>query len=155
MITTSELASATLLLNFASTLYMMGLVWFVQIVHYPLFAHVGSRSFPGYERAHVARTSPVVGPPMLVEAATTALLLLVRPAGVPLVAPWVGAGLLAVIWLSTILLQVPGHRRLGDGFDGGAHRRLVVSNWIRTTAWTARGSLGLWMVFQHLLAVRA
>ncbi len=155
MMTAQDLGSALLLLHLTATLYMIGLVWFVQVVHYPLFAQVGTQSFRGYEREHVARTSPVVGPPMLVEAATTALLLFFTPAGVPALAPWIGAGLLAVIWLSTALLQVPGHRRLSVGFDDGTHRRLVVTNWIRTTAWTARGSLGLWMVFAHLLAVRS
>ena len=155
MISMQDLGSALLLLNLAATLYMIGLVWFVQVVHYPLFALVGSRNFKGYERAHVARTNPVVGPPMLVEAGTTVLLLVVLPAGVPLVAPWIGAFLLAAIWLSTLLLQIPGHRRLSVGFDGSTHRRLVVTNWIRTMAWSARGSLALWMVFQHLLATRS
>jgi hypothetical protein len=30
-----------LVLHFASTFYMVGLVWFVQRVHYPLFAGFG------------------------------------------------------------------------------------------------------------------
>jgi hypothetical protein len=31
------------------------------------------------------------------------------------------------------------HRRLERGFDADAHRRLVLGNWVRTVAWTARG----------------
>ena len=30
-----------LLLHAAATLFMTGLIWFVQVVHYPLFARVG------------------------------------------------------------------------------------------------------------------
>ena len=56
-----------LLLQAASTLAMVGLIWFVQIVHYPLFAQVGREGFSGYEQAHQNRTTFVVAPLMLVE----------------------------------------------------------------------------------------
>jgi hypothetical protein len=54
--------------------------------------------------------------------------------------------LLAVNWLSTFLVQVPLHARLGTGFDAAAHRRLVLSNSLRTLAWTGRGVLALVML---------
>ena len=67
--------SLTLLLcHAAATLFMVGLIWFVQRVHYPLLSGVGSREFATYEQAHVGRTFPVVGPPMVLEAATAAAL---------------------------------------------------------------------------------
>lgn len=144
----SELATIALLLNAAATFYMVGLLWFVQHVHYPLFAAVGADAFPGYERAHVVRTNPVVGPPMLLELASAVLLVVARPAGVPSAAVWLGLGLLAVIWLSTALLQVPRHRELESGFEQRAHRRLVTSNWVRTVAWSLRGLLVLWMLLR-------
>ena len=131
--------------NLVATLYMVGLIWFVQLVHYPLLAQVGKAEFAAFERAHVARTGPVVGPPMLIELATTAGLLVTAPFGVPAGATWLGAALLTIVWGSTALLQVPSHRRLGEGFDARTHRRLVTTNWIRTAAWTARGALVLWM----------
>jgi len=65
----------------------------------------------------------------------------------PSLLTWMGVGLLAVIWLSTALVQVPLHQRLGSGFDADVHARLVTSNWIRTVAWTLRGALAV-----HLLA---
>ena len=125
---------------------MVGIIWFVQVVHYPLFGSVGSEFFTSYSEAHSSLTTRVVGPPMLLEAATTLLLLFLRPETVPSYLPWAGAVLLAVIWLSTALLQVPGHRTLGLGFDPGAHHFLVASNWVRTAAWSARGVLGIWML---------
>ena len=51
--------------------------------------------------------------------------------------------LLAVVWISTFAVQVPLHRRLAEGYDAARHRRLVLSNWIRTLAWTARAVLVL------------
>ena len=144
--TAETLAPLVVTIHLAATFYMVGLVWFVQRVHYPLFADVGSRHFPAYERAHVLRTGPVVGPAMLIEAATALALLGLPLPNVPPVAPWLGAGLLAVIWLSTWGLQVPRHRELSAGFEAGAHRSLVATNWIRTCAWSLRGLLLLWMV---------
>lgn len=135
-----------LLAHVGATLFMVGLIWFVQIVHYPLFAVVGEDRFVAYTEAHSRLTSWVVGPPMLLEAATTAALLFIRPAGIPAVAVWAGAALLAAVWLSTALLQVPRHTALGQGFDANSHRLLVVSNWIRTAGWSVRGLLVLWMV---------
>ena len=131
-----------------ATCGMAGLIWFVQIVHYPLMAKVGVERYAAYQRSHEARTPWVVAPLMLIEAATSvALLWLMRaqPWGVAIA--WTGAGLLAVIWASTFLLQVPAHQQLGGGFDAQAHRRLVSSNWIRTFAWTARGVLAIVLLY--------
>ncbi|MEM7347162.1 MAG: hypothetical protein AAF485_23225 [Chloroflexota bacterium] len=135
-----------LLAHAGVTLYMMGLIWFVQVVHYTLFNRIGSNVFTTYEQAHTQLTTLVVGPPMLLEAATTGLLLIVRPTDVSLVQAGIGAFLLAIIWLSTMFLQVPQHGILSNGFDQAAYQFLVNSNWIRTIAWSARGFLALWMI---------
>lgn len=131
-----------LLLHVASTLFMTGLIWFVQVVHYPMFALVGRGAAANYSTRHSERTTWVVGPPMLVEAATGIWLWLHPPAGAGLL-PALGLGLLAIIWLSTAALQVPCHNRLAQGFDPTVHQRLVRTNWIRTIAWTARAAIAL------------
>lgn len=140
-----------LLINTGATLFMVGLIWFVQIVHYPLFGGVGEEKFVSYAEAHSRLTSRVVGPPMLLEAATTATLLFFRPTEIPAWSVWTGAVLLAAIWLSTAFLQVPRHTALGEGFDVSAHKFLVKSNWIRTFGWSARGLLVLWMISQVMV----
>ena len=134
-----------LLAHLAATLYMVGVVWFVQVVHYPLFSRVGPEKFSLYSEAHSRLTTYVVGPPMLAEAATALLLVFRRPEGVPLAAALIGLALVVVVWLSTALLQVPRHTTLGSGFDRRAWSGLVLSNWVRTVAWSARGGLVLWM----------
>jgi len=135
-----------LLVNLAATLYMVGLIGFVQIVHYPLFGRVGREGFAAYSDAHSRLTTYVVGPPMLAEAATALLLVFVRPEGVSLAAALLGLVLVGAIWLSTYFLQVPSHTAFASGFDSTAWKRLVFSNWIRTAAWSARGLLVLLMV---------
>ena len=137
--------SNLLLIHFASTLFMTGVIWFVQVVHYPLFDRTGSAEFPVYHGRHSVLTTWVVGPPMLLEALTAVLLFWFRPTAV---ATWqlaAGLALLAVIWLSTTFLQVPGHGLLSRGFTADAHRRLVRTNWVRTAAWSLRALLVLWM----------
>ena len=136
-----------ILAQLCSTLYMVGLIWFVQLVHYPLHGHVGTDSFASYQRLHMQWTSYAVGPAMLIEAVSTVALLLNPPQQIPNIAFWIGLGLLLMIWGSTGLLQVPYHEQLTRSFSSDAHSMLVWSNWIRTFAWSARGLLVLWFVY--------
>lgn len=148
------MATLVLVAQCASTWFLVGLIWTIQIVHYPLFAAVGADRFVAYEASHARLITYVVGPVMLVEAVTAAWLVMARPAGFPAWAAWVGLGLVGLIWLSTALVQVPEHGRLAEGFDAAAHARLVGTNWIRTVAWTARGLLlvvVLWPVFHGVV----
>ena len=118
---------------FASGL-MTGLVWFVQINHYPLFLRISSADFPEYEKEHVRRPGWIVAPTMLVElGACLALAYFVAT-------PWFLYGnstLVLSIWLSTFLVQMPLHGKLQRiGKDEPAIRLLITSNWYRTVAWT-------------------
>ena len=138
------------LVHAAATWYMVGLIWMVQLVHYPLFGAVGERGFAAYAAAHQRRITWVVAPPMLAELASGAWLALRPPAGAGRAPLLAGLALLGVIWLSTAVLQVPRHAVLGRGYDPRAHRALVRSNWVRTAAWTARGALVLWIAVRLL-----
>lgn len=137
---------ALLLIHAAATLAMMGLIWFVQIVHYPLFELASESRFQRFAAQYQRRTLYVVVPLMITEAATALTLLVASPPGLSRAPLWLGLLLLAVIWLSTGLFQIPLHRRLTNGRDVAAIRRLVTSNWLRTVAWTARGGLALFLL---------
>lgn len=137
-----------LLVHAAATLFMVGVIWFVQLVHYPLFAAVGADSFNAYGRLHTGWTSLVVGPPMLVEALLSLMLVLEPPAALPKPGLWLGLALVAVLWLSTAFVQVPLHGILSQGFDTAVHARLVQTNWLRTILWTLRGGLALWFLLR-------
>jgi hypothetical protein len=62
--------------------------------------------------------------------------------------PWAGVVLVAALWGSTFLWQVPAHEKLAVEFDPATHVRLVWSNWFRTAGWTARGFLVCAMCWQ-------
>lgn len=145
-----EIAHLVLLANFASTAAMAGLIWFVQIVHYPLFDGVAKDAFATYEARHARRTTWVVMPLMVLELGTAGWLVL-QPPGEGLLAPAaVGLAMVFLIWASTFFIQVPLHGRLAAGFGAAAHARLVLTNWIRTFLWTARTLLVAWMILQLL-----
>ena len=144
-----------LLIQITSTWFLIGLIWTIQVVHYPLFAAVGPDRFVDYEAAHARLITFVVGPAMLIEAVTALLFITNRPPAIPAWIAWTGLALVAVIWISTVAIQVPAHGRLAEGFEAATHARLVGSNWIRTAAWTARGLLLAWAVWPLLQAASA
>ena len=133
-----------LLATAAATLFMTGVSWFVQVVHYPLMGSVGAEAFQRYHDAHSRLTTRVVVVPMVVELAGSAFLVVQRPASV-------GAGLASsslalalATWISTAAVQVPRHRSLEpDGVSA-----LVAGDRLRTLAWTAHSGVVLAMLTQ-------
>lgn len=129
---------------------MTGVIWFVQIVHYPLFNRVGENDFVRFESAHAALTTMVVFPAMLLELVSAAALLLHHFEESVAWRYWLGLGLLAVIWFSTMFIQVPKHSELSAGFNAAVHASLVATNWIRTVAWSLRSLLALWLISDEM-----
>jgi hypothetical protein len=132
--------TAVLLANAAATLFMVGVTWFVQVVHYPLFAAVGASEFRHYHLEHTRRTTGVVVAPMLVELVSSFVLVAEPPGGETELAV-VGAALAALIWALTFGGAVPAHRRLGDATSMAPLTGLIRVSLIRTVAWTAHGAV--------------
>lgn len=117
---------------------MTGIIWFVQVVHYPLFAEVGDPAWPAYHAQHTRRTGWVVAPLMIAELASAAIL---AADGTALAIS--GVALAAVTWAATFGLAVPDHDRLEHRFDAATARRLVTAGWVRCAAWTAHAGVAL------------
>lgn len=145
------MSDVALLIQAGTTLPLVGLIWTVQLVHYPLFDGVGADGFAAYERRHTVRITWIVAPLMLIELAVSGWLAAFVPDGVPAWLCYVGAALTAGLWLSTYFLQVPRHTELAAGFSRAAHASLVATNWIRTGMWTVRGGLALGMLAFRLV----
>lgn len=139
-----------LLVHAGFTCAMTGLIWFVQVVHYPLFGAVDPATFPAYHREHMRLTTLVVGPLMLAEAGAAIAIVALRLSSPRL--SWAGVALLAIVWGATMFLSVPRHDDLAHGFSASAHAALVATNWVRTVAWTARAVLALTMVADAMRA---
>jgi hypothetical protein len=133
--------TAVLLANAVSTFFMLGLTWFVQVVHYPLFLLVGGDEFPDYHERHSRSTAWLVLPPMTVELLSSILLALNPPSGESGIA-LAGAVLAVFIWALTALAAAPAHGRIGrNGLDVGSLDHLLSVSWIRTAAWTAHAAV--------------
>ena len=127
--------------HMASTFFLCGLIWCIQVVHYPSFRFVHPDRFVEFERFHTRAITWIVGPAMLLEI-TTAVVLLgsLSPGWGALNIASVGA-----IWISTALLSVPCHTALAKGLDVEIIDKLVQTNWPRTVLWSLRAMA--WFVF--------
>lgn len=138
------------LIQLLATIFLCGVIWFVQIIHYPLFRNIGPIEFTGYHRNYVARIKYIVIPAMLTE--------LVCAFALPIMAPslWstptyqISLGILVIIWLSTFFLQAPLHEILRREFHRHEHRLLVQTNWVRTLGWSLRAILLTWLFLDWL-----
>ena len=125
-------------IHLAVTWMLVGLIWVVQILVYPQFRRVAPAEFRDYHFAHCFRIGLIVGPLLFEEAATAAWLLYAGRQSLPFI---ISTVLIPLSWLTTAVFQARVHTRLGRGFDAPLIHRLILTNWIRTLAWTARGIL--------------
>lgn len=125
-----------LLIHIFTTLFMCGLCWFVQIVHYPLFKEISATDFPGYQKKNHL-TGFITVPVMTVELFSGIWLLYTDYSQLFLA----NMILLALIWGSTFVFQVPTHLKLLKTPTHPLMNKLTQTNWIRTLSWTARSVL--------------
>jgi hypothetical protein len=129
--------------HLVSTLIMVGMIWTIQLVHYPLMALVGTDGFTAYEAAHSTRMAVLVLLPWTIQGITVAALLLAPPVGVAPMLVWSAALTAGVPVVVTVFRSVPAHARLARSFDPTVHRSLVASNWLRTAGWTSHGVIAV------------
>lgn len=125
---------------------MFGVIWIVQLVHYPLMRFVSGPEFVRFETAHRMRIAFVVGPLMAVEGVCVLAFLFAPPPGLSWWLPWAGAVAEAIAVGTTVFVSAPLHERLNTQFDPVSVERLIATNWIRTLAWTARAGLSIAML---------
>lgn len=135
-----------LVVSTTATWAMVGLIWMVQLVHYPMLATYSAIAPATAAADHQRRISWVVGPLMAAEGVTALILLVDRPETMPAWSAWVAAALLGVALTSTVMVQVPLHAQLAERHDGRDAAQLIASNWVRTLAWTVRGLLLAWVL---------
>jgi hypothetical protein len=121
---------------------MTGLIWYVQVVHYPLLAKIPPNlMIAEYAAAYANRTGLVVIIPMLTELATAILLCMYPTPQMDSSLRYLSAALVIIIFLSTFLIQVPDHEQIQLTASPQAIEHLVSWNWIRTIAWSLRSVL--------------
>lgn len=138
-----------LLLNFALAAYLTGVIWTVQLVHYPAFADVSPERFEKFHQRHSTLIGWVVMGPMVLELVLAAWLSWSGRATLGMKVDW-ALLLVLFVWAATFFISVPFHNRLAKGYDYVAIDGLVRTNWLRTLAWTTRTVLLGWLLWQML-----
>jgi hypothetical protein len=137
------------LVHLVSTMCMVGLIWTIHFVHYPLFAFVGDAEYATFQAEHVERIGRLLIGPWTVEGFCIAALLAFvarsdyRRLAVPV---FIGAVAMAVILGISAFFSAPAHGKLADGFDASVHSDLMLADLFRTLAWTLRGAVAVWIV---------
>lgn len=146
-LTSERSFAAVVTLHAAATLVMVGLIWVVQVVHYPLFENVGAEAYPGYQSRHIDRIGALLVVPWGLEGVSIVALLVVAKERLMRRLAIAGAALMGLILAVTMIWAAPVHGELLDGFDAEQHDRLLASNLVRTLLWTARGVVAVAMIW--------
>ncbi len=121
--------SLLIIVHCACVFYMTGVIWLVQLVHYPLMRFVPVDQFVEFHAQHSSLITFVVGPVMLAQLATCLFL--------PGKWLWLCGFLSLAVFAATFFVSVPFHNSLTNGFNADVHQALVRTNWIRTALWSA------------------
>jgi len=120
-------------INLIISWILVGLIWVIQVVHYPTFEFIDASNFLAFHQYHTSAITFIVMPLMLAELGIGIYLTKQHPT--IYLGPLILVGL---IWLSTFIIQVPIHNALGEGKDSFLIQKLVNTNWIRTILWTIK-----------------
>lgn len=136
-----------LICNLVISALLTGLIWYVQVVHYPIFLKVPAESFKAFHLQHTHTTSLVVAIPMVAELILSALMLMQQyPGNIP-ATPYAAFACVIVIWLVTFFISVPIHNQLEiSGYNPALIQQLITTNWLRTLAWTLRTGILIYIV---------
>lgn len=146
-----ELPQLLLLLWSTLVFWVLGQIWLVQIVIYPLFAQVGETDYVRYHRFY-SRRIPL---PVILPGFASFLLPVALAFFGPAVPVWmteanVAAGVAGL--LVTVLLEIPRHARLEKGGKNDtAIAELIRYNWPRTLSISAQAVVTFLMLI-HVFA---
>ncbi len=130
---------------------MVGLIWTIHLLHYPLFAYVGDDTYVAFQQEHVERIGMLLFVPWLTEGVTLLAVLGLAFAGkrrdLQLPAA-LNAIAMAVVLIISGFWSAPAHGDLSDGFDATVHDRLMNANLVRSLAWTVCGITAIWILLK-------
>ncbi len=136
-----------LLANLVLSAYLTGLIWTIQIVHYPAFEFLSKKNFHSFHSFHSERITWIVAIPMLLELSLSIALLFFSSPHLPLWSSYMLLSFCLMAWYLTFFLAIPVHNQLSQDFQTSHIKRLLQINWGRTAAW----SLRMLLIFYLLL----
>ena len=139
-----------IIFNISITWFMVGLIWLIQLVNYPLLMYVED-NFLFYHVNHINLISPLVSIVMFFELIVSILILVKCKFEIAKFLRISQFIFLIIIWMSTIFFQIPLHENLGLGFDKNNVEILVKTNWLRTFSWSIKGILSILILNNFLM----
>jgi hypothetical protein len=125
--------------------YNAGVLWAMQLMHYPLYALIGAPEFSRYIAANNRSAVAVAIVPAVLSILCSALLLIWRPPAVPRGAALLALALALGVLVSSLIWQAGIHAELARaGKSAELIARLVATNWIRTALDSAQLGVALW-----------
>lgn len=135
---------------FALVFYGTGAAFIESFVNYASWPFIGPDQFIAYHQFISPRVLALLVAPLLLGTAFTILLLWSRPAAIPAWAVWAAVAAQAVVWVSTVTIQIPIQFQLSnDGLSVDLVARLIETNfWLRRVPYAICAGLFLWMAAQ-------
>ena len=129
------------LFNLVLSFVAVGLIWTIQLVHYPSMRYISKDKFPAYHNFHSIRISILAMPLMFGELVTSIMLWYQNFNNAIQTVFLINLIIVVLIWSSTFLIQVPLHNALSKEKNTEKISKLICTNWIRTILWTLRSIL--------------
>ena len=120
--------------NFISTSVMVGVIWVIQLLHYPSFHFINDKKYIEFQHFHMQRISFIVIPAMLIELASALLLAYFFRSSLTIIL----LALLLGVWAVTFIFFTNMHQKLTNGYNQSIVDRLIQYNWSRTILWSLR-----------------
>lgn len=126
---------------------MTGLIWPIQVLHYPSFRYVEDNKFKEFELFHTRSISYIVMPIMLLELFSGLYLVYLMKTNLYMV----NVIFNVTIFITTFFLSVPRHQKLQSiGKDAKTINSLILTNWPRTFLWSFRSVLLLYLLLNMI-----
>ena len=124
-----------LIFHITSTSIMVGVIWVIQLVHYPSFKYVKDSDYIIFQKYHMSNISYIVFPVMCTELVTALFIFFSGEESLFFVLSLI---CLFLIWVITGVLFSKFHSILQTGKDLKIIEKMIKANWIRTLLWTMR-----------------
>ncbi len=121
--------------------YMTGLIFTVQQVHYPSFLWIAPERIPDFETFHSSRMIWITAPIMALELLSSVALFWTSNR-ISQAYTLINIISVLVLWMLTLLVSMPIHRKLKNNYSQKNIEFLISSNRPRALLWAMR-SLGL------------
>ena len=129
---TFPILDSTTIVHAFAVFALFGLIWTIQLVHYPMFKYVEAPHWPRAHTAHSRNMTFLVFPLMLIELLTCLQLVIENGDLINIVS----LSCCLLTWLFTLVIFLPLHQRVAVRPIPNLLALLTRLNWLRTIVWT-------------------